>query len=84
MEIWVGRVNLYARGNLDKLGGVAALLESMDHAVICIISLQLRTTKVNQLNISGTRFFGENLTKDLKPGWQRELKTELPVMNKGY
>ena len=36
--------------------------------------LQLRTTKANQLSISGTRFFGKNLTADLKPDGQKELK----------
>ena len=36
--------------------------------------IQLRTTKVNKLNISGTRFFDENLTMDLKPDGQKELK----------
>ena len=38
------------------------------------LSLQLQTTKANQLSISGTRFFGENLTADLKPDRQKELK----------
>ena len=37
-------------------------------------AIQLRTTKANQLSISGTRFFGENLTADLKPDGQKELK----------
>ena len=36
--------------------------------------LQLRTTKVNHLNISGTRFFGENPTTNLKPDGQKGLK----------
>ena len=36
--------------------------------------VQLRTTKVNQLIISGTRFFGGNLMTDLKPDGQKELK----------
>ena len=36
--------------------------------------VQLRTTKANQLIISGTRFFGENLMMDLKPDSQKELK----------
>ena len=37
-------------------------------------SVQLQTTRANQLIISGTRFFGENLTTDLKPDSQKELK----------
>ena len=37
-------------------------------------SVQLRTTKANQLIISGTKFFGENLMTDLKPDSQKELK----------
>ena len=36
--------------------------------------VQLQTTKANQLIISGTRFFGRNLTMDLKPDGQKELK----------
>jgi hypothetical protein len=39
-----------------------------------ILVVQLRTTKANQLIISGTRFFGENLTTDLKPDGQKEPK----------
>ena len=42
--------------------------------------LQLWTTKVNQLSISGTRFFGENLTTDLKPDGQKELKNGVFVL----
>jgi len=38
------------------------------------ISIQLRTTKVEKLNTSGTRLFGANLTTDLKPDGQKELK----------
>ena len=37
-------------------------------------SVQLWTTKANQLIISGTRFFGKNLMTDLKPDSQKELK----------
>ena len=37
-------------------------------------SVQLQTTKANQLIISGTRFFGENLMMDPKPDSQKELK----------
>ena len=40
--------------------------------------VQLRTTKANQLIISGTRFFGENLMMDLKLDSQKEFK------NAGY
>ena len=40
----------------------------------CRVDVQLRTTKANQLIISGTRFFGENLMTDLKPDGQKELK----------
>ena len=40
----------------------------------CQNSVQLQTTKANQLIISGTRFFGDNLTTDLKPDSQKELK----------
>jgi len=36
--------------------------------------LQLRTLKVNKLNILGTRFFGENLTTDLNSDERKELK----------
>ena len=36
--------------------------------------LQLWTTKADQLIISGTRFFGENLMTDLKPDGQKEHK----------
>ena len=36
--------------------------------------IQLWTTKANQLITSGTRFFGENLTTDLKLDGQKELK----------
>ena len=36
--------------------------------------LQLWTTKVNKLIISRTRFFSENLTADLNPDGQKELK----------
>ena len=36
--------------------------------------LQLRTTKDNQLIISGTRFFGGNLMTYLNPDGQKELK----------
>jgi len=39
-----------------------------------IFSVQLWTTKVNKLIISGTRFFSENLTTDLKPDRQKEFK----------
>ena len=40
----------------------------------CQNSVQLWTTKANQLITSGTRFFGKNLTTDLKPDSQKELK----------
>ena len=36
--------------------------------------VQLQTTKANQLIISGTRIFGENLMTDLKPDRQKQLK----------
>ena len=36
--------------------------------------LQLRTTKINNLSISGTRFFGGNLMTVLKSDRQKELK----------
>ena len=36
--------------------------------------VQLRTTKVNKLSISGTRFFGRNLMTVLKLDRQKELK----------
>ena len=39
-----------------------------------MFSIQLWTTKANQLIISGTRFFGENLMTDLKLDGQKELK----------
>jgi hypothetical protein len=38
--------------------------------------VQLQTTKVNKLSISGTRIFDGNLTTDLKLDRQKELKTE--------
>ena len=37
-------------------------------------SVQLRTTKVKKLSISGTRFFGRNLMTVLKLDRQKELK----------
>ena len=37
-------------------------------------NMQLWTTKANQLIISGTRIFDENLMTDLKPDRQKELK----------
>ena len=43
-------------------------------AVNVLTLVQLRATKVNRLNILGTRFFGENLTTDLKPDGQKKLK----------
>ena len=36
--------------------------------------VQLQTTKVNNLSISGTIFFDGNLMTDLKPDRQKELK----------
>jgi hypothetical protein len=42
--------------------------------------LQLRTTKVNKFNISGTRFFGKNLTTDLKPDGQKEFKNGVFIL----
>ena len=43
-------------------------------------SVQLRTTKVNKLGISGTRIFDRNLMADLKPDGQKELKTGLFIL----
>jgi len=42
--------------------------------------IQLRTTKVNKLSISGTRIFDGNLTTDLKPDRQKEFKTGLFIL----
>jgi len=42
--------------------------------------LQLRTTKVNKLIISRTRIFGKNLTTDLKPDGQKELKNGVLIL----
>lgn len=44
------------------------------------IVIQLRTTKVNQLIISGTRIFDENLTTDLKPDRQKKLKNGIFIL----
>jgi hypothetical protein len=45
-----------------------------------LIKVQLRTTKVNKLSISGTRIFDGNLTTDLKLDRQKELKTGLFIL----
>jgi hypothetical protein len=42
--------------------------------------LQLWTTKVNKFDISGTRFFGKNLTTDLKPDRQKEFKNDVFIL----
>ena len=42
--------------------------------------VQLRTNKVNKLVISRTRFFGWNLTTDLKSDGQKELKNGVFVL----
>jgi len=49
--------------------------DSMPSAYVDEIQLlQLRTLKVNKLNILGTRFFSENLTTDLNSDERKELK----------
>ena len=42
--------------------------------------VQLRTTKVNKLSISGTRFFGGNLMTVLKSDRQKELKNGVFIL----
>ena len=45
-----------------------------------VVSVQLRTTEANELIISRTRFFGENMTTDMKPDGQKELKKGVFVL----
>jgi len=49
----------------------------LEKEIECHRIVQLQTTKVDKLNISGTRFFGENLTADLKPDRLKELKNDV-------
>ena len=63
--------------------GTKNAVRHLDQSNLVDMRVQLQTTKVNKLSISGTRFFGGNLMTVLKSDRQKELKNGVFILFPG-